>query len=214
MRWLGTRRPSGQEVEVDVIDVLAALGTAVEVHPIPSLGEAFGFAEPARRQQAAPHRLDVAGLHRHDRRDVALGDDQQMNGSLRIDVPEGEDGVVLVLDIGWALPSHDLAEEAVGHGACIIRRPKITRGDARWERVRSVSCASGGMVTTSSWVGRGFTSPARRGHRRHAPLPRGKLRRARGDGGPRQTSCPPPAWPWPPVAWPLASGSSLETPPT
>src|SRR5437867_7396027 len=50
-------------------------------------------------QQAPPQDLRVARLHREDGRDVALRDDEQMDGRLGIDVLEGEDEIVLVLDL-------------------------------------------------------------------------------------------------------------------
>jgi hypothetical protein len=50
--------------------------------------------------------------------DVPLGDDQEVERSLGVDVLEGEDLIVLVLDIGGCLAGHDAAERAVGaHGS-------------------------------------------------------------------------------------------------
>ena len=70
-----------------------------------------------RGEKAAAHQLGIPGLQLGDVRDVALRDDEDVHGSLRIDIPEREDGVVLVLDIGRVLSRDDAAENAVGHEA-------------------------------------------------------------------------------------------------
>ena len=47
--------------------------------------------------------------------DVAPRDQQDVHGGLRVDVPEGDDVVVLVDDVRRDLSSGDLAEQAVAH---------------------------------------------------------------------------------------------------
>src|SRR5262249_59703095 len=100
------------------------------------------------KETAAEH-LGVCGLHCHDRADVALGDDQQMDRRLRVDVLEREDRVVLVLDVGLARARDDAAENAVAHAACpdlpaIMTRLRSAREKGRrWEPVPSSSGRSG-----------------------------------------------------------------------
>src|SRR2546427_7791453 len=80
MRWLGTATPAaGEEVHVNVVDDLPPLGTAVHSEPVAALGEARRFAQRLRGEEAATQRLGVARLHRHDRRNVAPRDDQEVH---------------------------------------------------------------------------------------------------------------------------------------
>ena len=48
---------------------------------------------------------------------VFFGNQKNMNGCLRADVPEGEDVLVLVHDIGGHLAIDDALENRLGHGA-------------------------------------------------------------------------------------------------
>src|SRR5215510_15259687 len=111
---LGSPLPSArQEVNVDVIHDLAPLGTAVHAKPVAALGQPLGLAECASGQEAATDDIRVPRSHRSDRSDVALGDDEEMDGRLRVDVLEGQDRLVFVLDVGGSLAGHDAAEYAV-----------------------------------------------------------------------------------------------------
>jgi hypothetical protein len=49
------------------------------------------------------------------RADVAAGDDQHVQRRLRVDVPDGDELVVLVNEPGWNLAADDPAEEAIVH---------------------------------------------------------------------------------------------------
>src|SRR5213595_2458794 len=147
MKWLATAAPAaGEEVHVDVVDDLPALRAAVHSEPVAALGEARRFAQRLRGEEAATQRLGVARLHRHDRRNVAPRDDQEVHRRLRIDVAERDDRVVLVFDIRDTLAGDDATEHTVRHGAsstpCYNTRLSSrddSRRSARWERVRSES---------------------------------------------------------------------------
>src|SRR4030095_12169518 len=91
---------SSQKMNVDVTPALAPLWAAVHSKPIAALGHSLRLSERSCRQEAAPDDVGVLGLHRDDRVDVALGHDEEMDGRLRVDVPEGQNRVVLVLDFG------------------------------------------------------------------------------------------------------------------
>src|SRR5213592_3017036 len=156
MKWLATAAPAaGEEVHVDVVDDLPALRAAVHSEPVAALGEARRFAQRLRGEEAAAQHLGVGHLHRHDRRDVAPRNDQEVHRRLRIDVAERDDRVVLVLDVRGALACDDAAKNAVRHGAsstpCYNTRlsPRDdARRSARWERVRSASARSERTATT------------------------------------------------------------------
>jgi hypothetical protein len=49
------------------------------------------------------------------RADVATGDDQYVQRRLRVDVPDGDELVVLVNESGGNLPADNPAEEAIVH---------------------------------------------------------------------------------------------------
>src|SRR5262245_66107446 len=94
-------------MHVDVIHDLPALWAAVHAKPIAALGQSLRLSERACRQEAATDDFGVFGLHRDDRIDVALGYDQEMDGRLRVDVLEGQNRDVLVLDFSGNLTDHD-----------------------------------------------------------------------------------------------------------
>src|SRR5262245_63882944 len=155
-----------------VVDNLAAFQPAVHAQAVAALGQALVLSDLASGQETAAEHLGVARLHRHDRADVALGDDQQMDRRLRVDVLEREDRVVLVLDVGLARARDDAAENAVTHAVCpdapaIMTRLRSPREkERRWEPVPSASGRSGRTAITSSSARPGITRPARGG----APL--------------------------------------------
>src|SRR5713101_9389425 len=80
MKRLGAPHPpAGQEVDVHVVHDLASLGAAVHPQPIPALGQSLGLTDRAGREKAAAEDLGILALHRHDRGDVALGYDEEMD---------------------------------------------------------------------------------------------------------------------------------------
>src|SRR5439155_1025962 len=156
MGGLGPAAPAhGEEMHVNVVDDLPALGAAVDSEPVAALGEARPFAQGLRGEEAATQRLGVARFHRHDRRNVPPRDDQEVHWGLRIDVAERDDRVVLVFDIRGTLAGDDATEHAVRHGAsstpCYNTRLSSrddSRRSARWEPARSASARSGRTATT------------------------------------------------------------------
>src|SRR2546429_6614781 len=156
MTWLAPAAPgAGEEVHVDVVDDLPAPWPAGASEPVAGLSEALRLAQRSGRNEAAAQHFGVASLHRHDRRDVAPRDDQEVDGRLGVDVSERDARVVLVLDVGRSLAVDDAAEHAVRHGAsstpCYNTRLSScsdSRRSSRWERVRSASAGSGRTATT------------------------------------------------------------------
>src|SRR5581483_9577937 len=106
---------AGEEVEVQVRNHLAALGTAVEGEAVAALPEPGGLADPLRRQDQPADQRGVLGLEGHHRLQVALRDHQEVHGGLRVEIVEGEDLLVLVHDRGRAPPGDDVAEHAGRH---------------------------------------------------------------------------------------------------
>src|SRR4030095_146053 len=110
-----------QKVDVDVIHDLAAFGPTVDPEPISALGQSPVLTDLACSEEAAAENLDVPRLHRGDRSDMAFGDDEKMDRRLRVDVLEGEDRIVLVVDLRMSLTGDDAAEHALAHRASLER---------------------------------------------------------------------------------------------
>src|SRR2546422_3079505 len=118
MKRLGAAHPpTGQKVDVHVVHNLASLWAAVHSQPIPALGQSLGLTDRAGREKTAAEDLGILALHRHDRGDVALGHDEEMDRRLRVDILEGQNRIVLVLDVRVTLTRDDATERAVLHDA-------------------------------------------------------------------------------------------------
>src|SRR2546427_9100314 len=137
--------PPGKKVNVNVIHDLAPFRAAVHSKPIAARGQPLCLSERASVPEAATDGLRVLALHHDDRGDVTLGHDEEMDGRLRVDVLEGQNRTVLVLDVGGSLAGHDAAEHAVLHRdppgvPAIIRRRNVDLAkEQEWEPVRSAS---------------------------------------------------------------------------
>jgi len=51
---------------------------------------------------------------------MPLGNDQDMSGSLRIDIFKGKGMLILIDFLGWNLVAKDTAEQTVGHDIGIV----------------------------------------------------------------------------------------------
>src|SRR5688572_12226826 len=98
---------------MQVVDDLPSLGTDIAAHTIAALSVPRLFTQDARGLDAAAHHPGVLSGEPRDGLDVPLGDDEEMDGRLGIDVLEGEHLVVFVLDVRRRLARHDTAEDAV-----------------------------------------------------------------------------------------------------
>src|SRR6266508_2997596 len=114
----GSPPPPGREMEVEVVDDLTALRPGIAREAISALAVARALRQESRHAHAMPHDRLVASLEPRDRLDVPLGNDQQVDRRLGVEVLEGEDQVVLVFDVGRAFPGSDAAE-----GAAVAHRP-------------------------------------------------------------------------------------------
>lgn len=104
-----------EDVDMEVIDGLAAVGTGVDDQPIAVVevvdaGDLAGFGEQGTEQSGVGRQCMGVG------RDVALGDEQDVYRGLRMDVGKGEGVAGLVKALGGDGARHDFAEEAVGRG--------------------------------------------------------------------------------------------------
>jgi hypothetical protein len=122
-----------EEVDVEVVDLLAAVRLAVDDEAVPVVQEPFLRGDGAGgREQPAQRRLVVFGDVGGGRDDVVRYE-EDVDGGLRVDVAEGGDEVVAVHDVGADLAAHDLEEEGVvGHGPSVRHR-------RRWSPTRLTS---------------------------------------------------------------------------
>ena len=106
---------AAQNMQVNVVYRLAAILIAVHNHPIAVFRDTFAFSYfPGRKEQFSDE-FAVLRLQVIHGCDMLLGNDQRMQGCLGIDVPEGQNVVRFVDDIGRDFPVNDFQEQIVGH---------------------------------------------------------------------------------------------------
>ena len=88
---------------------LAGISAAVADHPV-TAGQAFGSGNLGDHLENVGHHSAVFGGDAVNGRDVGLGDHQNVGGRLGRDIPESQDGLVLVDLGGGDIPCDDLAE--------------------------------------------------------------------------------------------------------
>ena len=97
---------------MDVVHRLASVGARVHDQPKPAPGHPLSLGQHRGGENHLADQRRVLRAQVHQRRDVLVGDDQDVNGSLGIDVSKGGDPIVLVDDVGLDLARRDLAEDA------------------------------------------------------------------------------------------------------
>src|SRR5687768_1981684 len=125
-------------MQMNVEDALAGFSIRVEDRAESAIGVPV-LSRNGRR--AADHRSDELIVYRREivqRSDVSLRNDQHVQRSLRVDVLDDDDTVVLIYGFDRNLPRDHVAEQAISHS--IVRR-QIT--------VRGMSCKSWRILTTS-----------------------------------------------------------------
>ena len=92
-------------------------GAGVEDDPVTLSGDTLGLRHPVCLGCHLGQQAAVRGGQRGEVAVVVPGDDQDVGGGLRVDVPEGYSPVTFGHQFGRDVTRHDLAEEAVRHGA-------------------------------------------------------------------------------------------------
>ena len=101
-------------MEMQVLDSLAGIGAALPDHPARP-GHALGLGDFRNDLENVGNDCAVFGGYAIAVGNVRFGHHQHMGGRLGIDVPEGEDGFVLVDLGGGDLPGNDFTEQTIGH---------------------------------------------------------------------------------------------------
>ena len=89
---------------------LTSLGSVVGDDPI--IGKALFSSNLFSPKHQRSSKVNIARIHFRDRGDGFLGNHQNMNRRLRIDVLEGENFVVFVDDIGRYFSVYDFLEDS------------------------------------------------------------------------------------------------------
>lgn len=127
LAWWPAHMASAEDVDVQMVDCLAAVGPGVYDDSVAVI-ETGRARERGRGGHEATEDLGVLFAGFGMGRDVGLGDEQQVNGSLGMDVGKGERVLVFVDPPGWNLPAHDPAEDAIGgHMRRVYLRAAVVR---------------------------------------------------------------------------------------
>ena len=127
---LSTPQPRARpahDVHVQVVHLLATLGPVVHHDPETAIGIGVATLLQSELRGQGHHVAHQARMFRsqvHHRRDVQLGDDQEMNGSPGIDVVEREDVLVFVHLARGNLARNDFAKNTVGVGHGLLEMRK------------------------------------------------------------------------------------------
>ena len=116
-------RASAQQVNVEMIDGLAAVLAGVDHHPI-ALGEALGAGDLGRGPQQVSEQRAVTLHALGQRGDMFAGRDQHMHRRLRMKVREGVALLVLVDGRGGDASVNDLAKEATHSETSVQERDR------------------------------------------------------------------------------------------
>lgn len=149
---------------MQMTDGLPPVPPGVDHRPEARIRHVLGNRELARQKEDLSEEVSLTHLRRGERGDMILGDDENVDGRLRIDVTEGHEPLSVVHDVGRYLTRGDPAEQTVG----VAHQPRLTPCGARRET------ASGKSRPRDAWRRSGprgsFTAHLRR--RRHAPTGR------------------------------------------
>jgi hypothetical protein len=102
-------------VDVEVRDTFAGVGAVVDDEAV-TAGEVEFFGYDSGRDEEVAELGLVGGRGFADAGDEFFGDDQEVDGSLRLDVVDDDAAVVLVLDLGGDFAVDDFLEEGFRHG--------------------------------------------------------------------------------------------------
>ena len=109
-----------EQVQVKVGDFLAAVWAVVDDGAEAGLGKAFLLGDLLRGQYEVTKGGLIFRSRLSDAWDGLLGNQQQVSGSLRIDVTEAEAEIVFVDDVRRDFPGNDFLEESHGANGVLV----------------------------------------------------------------------------------------------
>ena len=115
LAWRPVELAAGEEVNVEMGDGLAGIGSVVD-HEAEAFGEIELFRDDAGREDQVAECDLIVGSRGLDARDDFFRNDQQVDRRLRLDVVDDDAVFVLVLDLGGDFAIDDFLEDGFGHG--------------------------------------------------------------------------------------------------
>src|SRR5579871_6401398 len=109
--WRPLHKAAAQDMEVEMIDRLPAVVTAVEDGTEALAMEVEGLRGLLYRAQGATHQPDVFDIE--DRRKMGLGYQQDMDRRLRVHIAECKELIIFIYRLDWDLPGSNFTEYAV-----------------------------------------------------------------------------------------------------
>jgi len=110
-----TEGATTEQVQVDVIDFLAGVGSAVQNEPIPRLVDPLFLGKPGGHPDHAAERRLVRIGHVGKGRNRFVGDDENVGGRLGLYIPKRCHQLILIHEISGDFASNDLREHRVRH---------------------------------------------------------------------------------------------------
>lgn len=107
------QRPAANDVQMDVKDLLSAIAVAVHDHPVSGVGKTAVNSEPSSSENHFAHQFPLRVAKVVEGRDVALRNDENMEGRGWADVLEGHNPFIFKEFRCRDLSRRDLAEETV-----------------------------------------------------------------------------------------------------
>src|SRR5215813_674058 len=111
--------------------ITPAVRPRVARDPVPALPVAEVLPEQTGHAHTMPHHSLVGRLEPRDGLNMAFGNDEEVDGRLRVEILEGDHLVVLVLDFCGTLPRHDATEDTASGQAPLLL--VYTRVGSRWD---------------------------------------------------------------------------------
>lgn len=108
-------RTAREQVQVDVEDRLTGGTVGVEHGPIAFIGVSVLFRDGCGHTLHRAHQRIVVRTQIVQRGDMTARNDQDVQGRLRVDIPDRNDLVILMDEASRDLSCDDLAEEAIVH---------------------------------------------------------------------------------------------------
>lgn len=107
---------------------LQSVCSVIDEHTIPVIGKALEACDFGGGEHEMAEKFLVCVLCEGHHGDASLGDDQEMNGGLRVNVTEGQHEFVLVDHVGGDFTREDLVEDG--------GRRQVDGGCSSWGIVR------------------------------------------------------------------------------
>ena len=110
-----TERPPAQQVEVQVIDRLAALAVTIDHQTEATIRDSDLSRDPVPHQQEMPEQSIIGLVRIEECRKMSAGNNQDMDRRLRVDVFEGNGLLVLIHNLALTFSAGDLTKQTGIH---------------------------------------------------------------------------------------------------